>query len=150
MDDREAFDLCLKKVRMLQSRIGSSASGWPVEELLGVHLHLGISPSDRSCPSDYIADFSITGREALKPWPARQRLFEVYFICNVPYLESVKTLSLKQGTFKWLVSLIKPAVGRQLKRKRLVPGHKFRLALKEAEEEDKKLKAVQVKKAKRK
>ena len=122
---------------MLQAR-GSVSSKWPVEELLGVHvLAKDGTRSSKPSPLDYIADFALTGLEALANSRARARCFDVYYVQGVPYSEAIKLLQLKKGTFDWYLSLIRPAVGRRLMQKRLVPGRKFQAMLKKADEEDK-------------
>jgi hypothetical protein len=111
--------------------------------MLGVHVRGTILPSDKSVPADYVIQFCIIGRRALKAWPARARLFEVYFGQGVPYVEAMNLLRLKKGTMDWYLSKIQPVVGRELKRHRLVPGRKFQKELKDAEKEAERLKVAE-------
>jgi hypothetical protein len=119
---RHRFDLCLAKFQMLQVRIGNPKSAWPVEELLGVHTRRTGVPT----PADYLADFAITGKQALRCSPLGLQLFELRYLQGNCSSDVKKALSLTEETLEHYTAFVKSTVGRALRTKRMVPGRRFR------------------------
>ncbi len=64
--------------------------------------------------AEYVADWELIARRALARWPHRLRLFELYFVGNMPYREAVSAMKVPQGTFNYWAWEIKKVVGRAL------------------------------------
>jgi DNA-directed RNA polymerase specialized sigma24 family protein len=115
----DAFDRCLDYVRRYQANQHRIPAIRFDEELSGGAPVIG------NARTEYIAEFALCGRHALKPWPKRYELFEVYFVRNVPYTQVLKVLGIKAGTLDFWSQEIKKAVGRELQRRGLYPPGKY-------------------------
>ena len=120
MQPQDIFDVCLERVREYQAlsarvtAIRTDACAKDGAPRTGNHL------------AEYIADFALAGRSALKPWPRRAAVFELYFVANVPYRATIAKLKLRPGTMDWWCSEIKKAVGKELARRGLFPPRRYR------------------------
>jgi hypothetical protein len=109
----EAFDRVLETVRRFQANqhripaipLKRESSGGP--------------PKVGNWRTEYVAEFVLSGRQALKPWPKRYELFELYFVSNVGYSNTLKLMQIEAYTLDWYVREIKKAVGRELLRRGL-------------------------------
>jgi hypothetical protein len=109
----EAFDRVLETVRRYQANQHRIPAVPLKRESSGGRPQVG------NWRTEYIAEFELCGRIALKPWPRRYQLFQVYFVKDVPYTTAVKLLEVKPGTFDWWAKEIKYAVGVEIMRRRL-------------------------------
>lgn len=120
MRPQEIFEVCLDQVREYQAledrvtAIRQDACAKGGEPLVGNLL------------AEYVADFYLVGRRVLQPWPKKLRLFEVYYLNNVPYTKALKKLQVRPGVFDGWCAHIKQSVGKELAKVGLFPPRKYR------------------------
>jgi hypothetical protein len=82
---------------------------------------------DRVKAADYAADFERTGRRVLarSTWKGRKRLFETYFLQQIPYKRAITLVGVSPGTFDWWVAEVKKSIGLELRGAGLFPPTRY-------------------------
>jgi hypothetical protein len=104
----EVFDRVLDTVRRYQ------ANQYRIPAVPLKRESSGGPPRVGNWRTEYIAEFVLAGKVALSPWPKRYELFELYFVSNVGYSNTLKLMSIEAYTLDWYVREIKKSVGREL------------------------------------
>jgi hypothetical protein len=128
MKASEVFDACHGRYRSLHEWLEESTG-----KVRAVNLE---SPSSgyqwrsaRSRACEFVADFERIGKQAMKrpQWKGRLKLFEIYFLHSLEYLEAIKLVGVAEGTFDYWLQEVKHSVGRELSRCKLFrPRNTFR------------------------
>ena len=82
---------------------------------------------ERARAAEYVADFEMCGRRALRRpmWKGRRRLFAIYFCRGIEYRRAIALLGVPSGTFDYWAQEVKQTVGREFTRAGLFPPGKY-------------------------
>jgi hypothetical protein len=117
---QDIFDIVLERVRECQALSGRITAIRPDASAKG-------GPPAVGRPQlEYVADFAIVGRRALRQWPSRVQAFELYYVQGLEYRAAIAKLMVRPGTFDWWCSEIKRTVGPALAEAGLFPPRKYR------------------------
>jgi hypothetical protein len=125
MKAAEIFEVCLERYRGLREWLAGNPK--TMAGRLDVPSGGYQWRPERARAAEYVADFEIAGRRALRRpmWKGRRRLFAIYFCAGVEYRRAIALLGVPSGTFDYWAQEVKQTVGRELARAGLFPPGKY-------------------------
>jgi DNA-directed RNA polymerase specialized sigma24 family protein len=109
----EAFDRVLDTVRRYQANQHRIPAVPLKRESSGGRPQVG------NWRAEYIAEFVLCGRLALRPWKERRTFFESYFVSNLTARQVQELMGIEERTVKFWAQEVKKTVGIELMRRGL-------------------------------
>lgn len=120
MQSRDVFEVCLGRYKECRAQLD-----------LGKITAINPAACAKTEPRndaprvlEYVIDFELAGKEALgvlPRWAPRLKLFQIYYCQGFPYVEAIKIVGVRPGTFDYWAQEVKKIVGKELRTRGIFP-----------------------------